>query len=192
MDVTDRDDSDAGHGYDEFAVLLDALDVAFGTLVDAVSYAHAVAGAILRRVGAEIFHVPAGTSGSDQDEGPHFLVADRAGLAAPGLRIEHEVCVVFFLEFHEPFFRAAHEKQRGDKLFFDIDQPPAFKLFDGLERDIRLHSLGFKEGFQVHHPVVKHFQRVPVLAFRRWFDQMGRHVAGHFSYSPTLLRRSAG
>ena len=191
MDVAHGHDGDAGHGHDELAVFLDALDVAFGALVDAVDHAHAVARAIFRRVGAEILDVPAGVGRGHQDEGAHLIVADGPGFAALRFCVEHKVLVVFVLELDEPFPGAADKEQRGDQLLLDIGQAAAFVLLDGMHRDIGLGALCFEQGLEIDHAVPEHLQGVPVKAVGGWIDKVERHVRGYYSYSPALRRRSA-
>ncbi len=102
MNVTHRDDSDAGHGDDEFAVFFDPLDVAFGALVDAVDDAHAVAGVVLGRICAKVPHVTTGIGRGHEDKGAHLHVANHARLSGLGIRVVHERIVVVALERHQP------------------------------------------------------------------------------------------
>ena len=184
MDVTHRDHGDAGHGDDELAVFLDALDVAFGTLVDAVGHAHAVADVVLRRVGAEIPDVPAGIGGGHEDEGAHLGVADGTGLVGPGLGVVHEIPAMLRLEMHEPVGRAAHEHQRRDQLLLDIGQAAALVALDGVVRHVGLDAFRLEQGFQVHDPVVEYLQGVPVESFGGRFDEVLGHKAEDISPTP--------
>ena len=173
MDVTHRDHGDAGHGYDQFAVFLDALDIPFGTLVDAVGHAHPVADMVLRRIGTEILDVPTGVSGGHEDEGAHLGITDGPGLVGPGLRVVHEVPVVLRLEMNEPVGCAAHEHQRRDQLLLDISQAAVLVCLDGMVRHVGLDAFGLEQGLQVHDPVVEHLEGVPVESFGGWFNQCG-------------------
>ena len=173
MDVTHCDDSDAGHGYDQFAVFLDALDIPLGTLVDTIGHAYPVADVVLRRIGTEILDIPAGIGGGHEDEGAHLGIVDGPGLVGPGLRVVHEVPVVLQFELHEPVGRAAYEHQRRDQLLLDIGQAAALVGLDGMVRHVRLDAFGLEQGLQVHDPVVEHFEGVPVESFGGWFDQCG-------------------
>ena len=114
--------------------------------------------------------LPAGIGGSHQDERAHLLVADGARLPALGFGIVHEILIVAALEIAKPLFGATHEKQRRNQLLFDIGQAAAVELLHGMDRDIRLLSLVFKQGFYIHDPVVEHLEGVPVKAFRRGLD----------------------
>ena len=192
MDVADRDDGDAGHGDDEFAVFLDAFDVAFGAFVDAVGHAHAVARVVLRRVGAEVLHVAARLSGGDEDERAHLLVADGPGRLALGIRVVHEILVVAVLEVHEPFLLAAHEHQRGDQLLLFVDQPPGVQPLHGMDRDIGLDALMLEEGLDMDHPVVENLEGVPMESGRGRVCELKRHGGGYFFHSPALLKRRSG
>lgn len=140
MDVTDRDHGDAGHGDDELAVLLDALDEAFGALVDAVDNAHVVARVVLRRIGAEIFHVASGVRRGHQDEGAHLAVADGTGLVGLSFRVVHEILVVIVFELHQPLLGTAHEEQGRDELLLLVGEAAAIELLDGVDRDIGLDA----------------------------------------------------
>ena len=183
MDVTDRDDGDAGDGDDEFAVFLDALDVAFGAFVDAVDYAHTVARVILGRIGAEVFDVTAGVGRGDEDEGSHLVVADDAGNVV-SVRVfdgvVHEVRVVRLLELPEPVFCAANEEERRDELLLDVAELAFVVFFDGVDRDVALDARR-DGGLEVDHAVVEHFECVPVEALGRRFGD------GHFFYSPACV-----
>ena len=192
MDVTDRDDGDTGHGDDEFAVLLDALDVAFGAFVDAVGHAHAVARVVFRRVGTEVLDVAACVGGGHQDERAHLRVADGAGGLLPGLRVVHEILVVALLEINQPALLAAHEHQRGDQLLLDVGQAAGLEVLDRVDRDISLHARCFEQGLHVNDAVVEHLERVPAQAFRGGVDKVECHGGVHFFHSPALRRRSAG
>ena len=174
MDAADRHHGDAGHGDDQLAVLLDALDVALGAFVDAVDHAHAVAGVVFRRVGAEILHVAARVGRGHEDERAHLAVGHRARLAAARLRVVHEHVIVFALELLQPRSLAADEHQRGDQLRLDVAELPLVIRLDGVQRDIALQALG-KEGFEIDHAVVKHLEGVPVETFRGWLDDSWRH-----------------
>ena len=170
MDVTDCNHGDACYGNNEFPVFLDALDVTFGPLVDAVGHADAVADVILGCIGAEIPDIPAGVGGCHEDERAHLLIADGTRQPALGLGVVHEILIVAALEFAQPLSGATHEKQRRDQLLLDIGQAAAVELLHGMDRDIRLLPLMFKQGFYIHDPVVEHLEGVPVKAFRRRFD----------------------
>ena len=187
MNVTDRDDGDAGDGDDEFAVFLDALDVAFGACVDTAGHAHAVARVVLGRVGAEVLRVAAGVGGGDEDEGAHLVVADGAGLALLGLGVVHEVLVVVVLEADEPLRGAADEEERGDELLLDVLEATGVEFLDGVDGEIALHSRG-QQGLEVDDPVVEHLEGVPVESVRGWFDQMwvGHGVRRTFLLLPGL------
>ena len=192
MDVTDRDDGDAADGHDEFAVLLDALDVAFGACVDAAGHAHAVARVVLGRVGAEVRGVAAGVGRGDEDEGPHFLVADGPGDIVSVRVLDgvvHEVLVVELLEVDQPALLATDEHQGRDERHFLVGEPPVFVGLDGVDGDVTLDP-GRQQGLEVDDPVVEHLEGVPVESVRGWFDQVG--VGGHFFYSPACSSRSAG
>ncbi len=170
MDVTDCNHGDTGHGNNELPVFLDALDVAFGPFVDAVGHADAVADVILRRIGSEILDIPAGVGGCHQDERVHLLIADGARLPALGFGVIHEILIVAALEFAKPLLAATHEKQRRDQLLLNIGQAAAVELLHGMDRDICFHTLVFKQGFNIHDPVIEHLEGVPVKAIRRGFD----------------------
>ena len=189
MDVTDRDDGDAADGHDELAVLLDALDVAFGARVDATRHAHAVARVVLGRVGAEVRGVAAGVGRGDEDEGPHLLVADGPGGLFLRGRVVHKVLVVVVLEIDQPLLLAADEHQGRDERHFFVGEPPVFVGLDGVDGDVTLDP-GRQQGLEIDDPVVEHLEGVPVGSVRGWFDQVG--VGGHFFYSPACSSRSAG
>ena len=184
MDVTHRDHGDAGHGYDQFAVFLDALDIPLGTLVDAVGHAHPVADVVFRRVGTEILDVPAGVGGGHEDEGAHLSIADGPGLVGPGLRVVHEVPVVRQFELHEPVGRATDEHQRRNQLLLDIGQAPCVVLLHGVERDIGLDTFAVKQRLEVHDSVVEYLQSVPVESLGGRFDEMLGHKAEDISPTP--------
>ena len=186
MDVTDRDDGNAGDGDDEFAVFLDPLDVALGTLVDTVNHAHAIARVVLRRIRAEILHVATGIGRGHEDEGAHLCIVNHPGFAGPGLRIEHEIPVVLVFEVDQPLRRATHEHQRRNQLFLDIRQATALIPFFSMVRYIRLDTFGIKQGFEVDDPVVEYFQGVPVVSFGGGIDDGGCHDAGCISHSPAF------
>ena len=188
MDVTDRDDGDAGDGDDEFAVFLDALDVAFSTFVDAVDHAYSVARVVLGCIGAEVFDVAAGIGRGDEDEGSHLVVADDAGNVVPVRVFDgvvHKVCVVRLLELPEPVFGAADEEERRDELLLDVAELAFVVFFDGVDRDVTLDARR-DGGLEVDHAVVEHFECVPVEALG------GRFGDGHFFYSPDFRCCSAG
>ena len=184
MDVTDRDDGDAGDGDDEFAVFLDALDVAFGAFVDAVDHTHAVARMVLGRVGAEVLDVAAGVGRGDEDEGSHLVVADDAGNVV-SVRVfdgvVHEVRVVRLLKLPEPVFSTADEEERRDELLLDVAELAFVVFFDGVDRDVTLNARR-DGGLEVDHAVVEHFECVPVEALG------GRFGDGHFFYSPACVK----
>ena len=181
MNVTDRNNRNAGDGDDEFAVFLDALDVAFGSCVDASDHAHAVARVILRRICPEIHSPAPGVRRGDEDEGAHLVVSDGAGLAGLRVGVVHEVLVVVVFEVDQPLLFAADEHQRGDERFFLIGQLPLLVGLDGVDGDVALESRR-EEGFEVDDPVVEHLEGVPVGAVGGWFDEVGG--GGHFFYSP--------
>ena len=187
MDVTNRDDSDAGDGDDEFAVFLDALDVAFGTCVDAAGHAHAVARVVLGRVGAEVLYVAAGVGRGDEDEGSHLFVPDGAGLPLLGLGVVHEVLVVVVLELDEPLRGAADEEERGNELLLDVLEAAGVEFLDGVDGDVALNSRR-QEGFEVDDPVVEHLEGVPVESVGGWFDEVwvGHGVRRTFLLLPGL------
>ena len=181
MNVTDRDDGDAGDGDDEFAVFLDAFDVAFGAFVDAVDDAYAVACVVLGGIGSEVLDVASGVGGGDEDEGAHLVVADGAGFAGLRVGVVHKVLVVVVFEADEPFFAAADEEERGDELLLDVGEAAGVEFLDGVDGDVTLDSRR-EEGFEVDDPVVEHLEGVPVGAVEGWFDEVGG--GGHFFYSP--------
>ena len=190
MNVTDRDDGDAADGHDEFAVLLDALDVALGTCVDAAGHAHAVARVILRCIRSEIHGSAPGVRRGDEDEGPHLLVADGTGNVVSVRvldRVVHKVRAVVALEADEPLRGAAHEHQRGDEGLLGVAQTAVFTGFDGVHGDVALNSRR-QQGFEVDDPVVEHLEGVPVESVRGWFDQMwvGHGVRRTFLSLPGL------
>ena len=184
MDVTHRDHGDAGHGYNQFAVFLDALDIPLGTLVDAVGHAHPVADVVLRRVGTEILDVPAGIGGDHEDEGAHLDIANGTGTVGPGLGVVHEVRIVFMLELHEPLRSTPHEHQRRDQLLLDIGQAPCVVLLHGVERDIGLDTFAVKQRLEVNDSVVEYLQGVPVESLGGRFDEMLGHKAEDISPTP--------
>ena len=183
MDVTDRDDGDAGDGDDELTVFLDALDVAFGALVDAVDHAYAVARVVLRRVGTEVLDVASGVRRGDEDEGSHLVVADGAGDVV-SVRVfdgvVHEVLVVRLLELPEPVFGTADEEDRRDELLLDVAELAFVVFFDRVDRDVGLNARR-DDGLEIDHAVVEHFECVPVEAFG------GRFCKGHFFHSPACV-----
>ena len=162
MDVADRHHGDAGHGDNQLTVFLDALDVAFSAFVDAVDHAYVVAGVILGRVSAEILGLPPGVGGGHQNEGTHLHIGNDPGLLGFRPGVVHEVVRVLPFEVLQPFLGAVHEHQRGDQLLLLVLEPPLLILLDGVVRHIGLHALHFPEGLQVHNPVVKHLQGVPI------------------------------
>ncbi len=174
MNVTDRDDGDAGDGDDEFAVFLDALDVAFGARVDAAGHAHAVARVVLGRVGAEVLRVAARVRRGDEDEGAHLVIPNGPGDIVSGRILDgvvHEVLVVLVLEVDEPLRGAADEEERGDELLLDVLEAAGVEFLDGVDGDVTFNSRR-QEGFEVDDPVVEHLEGVPVESVRGWFDQM--------------------
>ena len=146
MDVTHRYNGDTGHGYDEFSVFLDTLDISLGTFVDTIGHADAVAGVLLGRIRTEVPDIASGIGRSDKDERPHLLIGDRTGMVGPGLRIVHKVPVMLSLEILKPFEAAPYEHQRRNQLFLDIGQPSRIELLHGVERDIGFYAFGFKQG----------------------------------------------
>ena len=184
MDVTHRYNGDTGHGNDQFAVFLDALDIPLGTFVDSIGHAHPVADVVLRRIGTEILDVPTGVGGGHEDEGAHLGIADGPGLVGPGLRVVHEVPIVLRLEMHEPVGCAAHEHQRRDQLLLDIGQAPCVVLLHGVERDIGLDAFAVKQRLEVHDSVVEYLQGVPVESLGGRFDEMLGHKAEDISPTP--------
>ena len=171
MDVTDRHHGDSGHGDDEFAVLLDALDVPFRPFVDPVDHPHAVAGVVFGCIRPEIPDIASGIGRGHQDERAHLFVPDGPRLAGLRLHIVHKDLIVNPFEIHKPLLGATHEQLRGDELLFDIDQASAVELLDGVQGDIRLHARRFQQGLQIDHPVVEHLEGVPMEAFGRGFDE---------------------
>ena len=188
MDVTDRDDGDAGDGDDEFAVLLDALDVAFRARVDAARHAHAIARVVLGRVGTEVLGIAARLGGGNQDEGAHFLVPDGPGGLFLRGRVVHEVLVVIVLEVDEPLLLAADEHERGDERLFLVGEPSLLVGLHGVEGDVALDP-GRQQGLEVDDPVVEHLEGVPVESVRGWFDQMwvGHVVRRTFLLLPGMV-----
>ncbi len=170
MDVAHCDDGDTGHGDDEFAVFFDPLDVAFGTLVDAIDDAHSVAGVVLGRISAEVPHVTTGIGRGHEDEGAHLHVANHARLAGLGIRVVHERIVVVALERHQPRLRAPHEHERRNELHLGIGQVPTLILLDGVVRHVGLDAFRLEQRFEIHHAVVEDLKGVPVESRGGWFD----------------------
>lgn len=171
MDVTDRDDRDTGHGDDELAVLLDALDVALRARVDAARHAHAIARVVLGRVCPEVLGIAARLGGGNQDEGAHFLVPDGPGGLLLRGRVVHEVPVVVVLEVDQPPLLAADKHQRGDERLFLVGEPPLLVGLHGVDGDVALDP-SRQQGLEVDDPVVEHLESVPVESVRGWLDQV--------------------
>ena len=128
MDVTDRDDGDAGDGDDEFAVFLDAFYYAGGAFVPALSYANKITLGVLRFGFKHLNNLLSVIvlRGCYHDEYIHLAVAYWSGLAGRSIGVYHELVYVLLLKILQPVHGALHKQQSRHEWFLFVLQVATF------------------------------------------------------------------
>ena len=180
--VRHRHNGNAADFYDEFAVGTNFLDVAFGTLVEAVNYPDMLAAFEVGHAFAQVLDASATIRGGEDDEAAHLHIVDGCGLLRGKVLVVHQVAIVQLFVSAEERGRGAEKKQRVHERFVDVGQHAVFELLDGGHRHIGGDAFRIEVGLDVHQATVEYLQRIPAHFF------LGH---GHKFHSCTLEKRAA-